>query len=150
MDHDSDPSLSLVGLPGSVTGGIPRRVEIQAPGIVDRQPVKEPLQTGIKTIDANTPIGRGQRELIIGARKTGKTAVAIPPLSHPPALAVKSVHARTRHTPSTFPATSRPPAIAGNSKKIFPSVEVSTGAVKIAPSGMWNSPAQGIAGRPLL
>ncbi len=48
-----------------------------APGIVDRQPVKEPLQTGIKAIDAMVPIGRGQRELIIGDRQTGKTAVAI-------------------------------------------------------------------------
>ncbi len=54
-----------------------RRVEIKAPGIVKRQPVKEPLQTGIKAIDAMIPIGRGQRELIIGDRQTGKTAVAI-------------------------------------------------------------------------
>ncbi|MGZ4679451.1 MAG: F0F1 ATP synthase subunit alpha, partial [Ilumatobacteraceae bacterium] len=50
-----------------------RRLEVQAPGIVGRQPVHEPLQTGIKAIDAMTPIGRGQRELIIGDRKTGKT-----------------------------------------------------------------------------
>lgn len=54
-----------------------RRIEIKAPGIVDRQSVKEPLQTGIKAIDAMIPIGRGQRELIIGDRQTGKTAVAI-------------------------------------------------------------------------
>ena len=54
-----------------------RRIEIKAPGIVKRQPVKEPLQTGIKAIDAMIPIGRGQRELIIGDRQTGKTAVAI-------------------------------------------------------------------------
>jgi len=54
-----------------------RRVEIKAPGIVDRQSVKEPLQTGIKAIDSMIPIGRGQRELIIGDRQTGKTAVAI-------------------------------------------------------------------------
>ena len=54
-----------------------RAVEMIAPGIADRQPVKEPLQTGIKAIDAMTPIGRGQRELIIGDRKTGKTAIAI-------------------------------------------------------------------------
>jgi F-type H+-transporting ATPase subunit alpha len=53
-----------------------RRVEIKAPGIVKRQPVKEPLQTGLKAIDAMIPIGRGQRELIIGDRQTGKTAVA--------------------------------------------------------------------------
>ena len=54
-----------------------RPVEIKAPGIAERQPVKEPLQTGIKAIDAMIPIGRGQRELIIGDRKTGKTAIAI-------------------------------------------------------------------------
>src|SRR5581483_11101027 len=54
-----------------------RMVEVIAPGIVERQPVKEPLQTGIKAIDAMIPIGRGQRELIIGDRQTGKTAVAI-------------------------------------------------------------------------
>ena len=54
-----------------------RQVEVKAPGIVARQSVKEPLQTGIKAIDAMIPIGRGQRELIIGDRQTGKTAVAI-------------------------------------------------------------------------
>ncbi len=54
-----------------------RALEVQAPSVVQRQPVKEPLQTGIKSIDAMTPIGRGQRELIIGDRQTGKTAVAI-------------------------------------------------------------------------
>ncbi len=52
-------------------------VERIAPGVVDRQPVKEPLQTGLKAIDAMVPIGRGQRELIIGDRQTGKTAVAL-------------------------------------------------------------------------
>jgi F-type H+-transporting ATPase subunit alpha len=54
-----------------------RLVESNAPGIAGRQPVREPLQTGIKSIDAMTPIGRGQRELIIGDRKTGKTAIGI-------------------------------------------------------------------------
>ena len=54
-----------------------RKVEIIAPGIAERQPVKQPLQTGVKAIDSMIPIGRGQRELIIGDRKTGKTAVAI-------------------------------------------------------------------------
>ncbi|MEX0887271.1 MAG: F0F1 ATP synthase subunit alpha [Phycisphaeraceae bacterium] len=54
-----------------------RKVDIIAPGIADRQPVSEPLQTGLKAIDSMIPIGRGQRELIIGDRKTGKTAVAI-------------------------------------------------------------------------
>ena len=54
-----------------------RPVERQAPGVVDRQPVNTPVQTGIKAIDALIPIGRGQRELIIGDRQIGKTAIAI-------------------------------------------------------------------------
>jgi len=54
-----------------------RPIELKAPGIIERQDVKEPLQTGMKVIDALTPIGRGQRELIIGDRKTGKTSIAI-------------------------------------------------------------------------
>ena len=53
------------------------RLEVNAPGVVERQPVKEPLQTGIKAIDAMIPIGRGQRELVIGDRQTGKTAICI-------------------------------------------------------------------------
>jgi F-type H+-transporting ATPase subunit alpha len=62
---------------GPINSKVTRRIEIKAPGIVARQPVKEPLQTGIKAIDGMIPIGRGQRELIIGDRQTGKTAVAI-------------------------------------------------------------------------
>ena len=54
-----------------------RPLEMVAPGIADRQPVNEPIQTGLKAVDALTPIGRGQRELIIGDRKTGKTAIAV-------------------------------------------------------------------------
>jgi F-type H+-transporting ATPase subunit alpha len=62
---------------GPINSKETRRIEIKAPGIVARQPVKEPLQTGIKAIDGMIPIGRGQRELIIGDRQTGKTAVAV-------------------------------------------------------------------------
>jgi F-type H+-transporting ATPase subunit alpha len=62
---------------GPIKGQQRRKVESPAPGIVQRQPVKEPLQTGIKAIDSMIPIGRGQRELIIGDRSTGKTAIAI-------------------------------------------------------------------------
>jgi F-type H+-transporting ATPase subunit alpha len=62
---------------GPIKTSTTRKVEIVAPGIIKRQPVKEPLQTGIKAIDAMIPIGRGQRELIIGDRGTGKTAIAI-------------------------------------------------------------------------
>ena len=62
---------------GDVVATTTRKVESEAPGIIVRQPVKEPLQTGIKSIDAMIPIGRGQRELIIGDRGTGKTAIAV-------------------------------------------------------------------------
>jgi F-type H+-transporting ATPase subunit alpha len=62
---------------GAINATESRALEIQAPSVVARQPVKEPLQTGIAAIDAMTPIGRGQRELIIGDRQTGKTAIAI-------------------------------------------------------------------------
>ncbi|MCC7344608.1 MAG: F0F1 ATP synthase subunit alpha [Deltaproteobacteria bacterium] len=62
---------------GPIRSDLRRQIEIKAPGIVARQSVHEPLQTGIKAIDAMIPIGRGQRELIIGDRQTGKTAVAI-------------------------------------------------------------------------
>ncbi len=61
----------------SITATEWRGVECRAPGIIEREDVKEPLQTGVKVIDALTPIGRGQRELIIGDRKTGKTTLAI-------------------------------------------------------------------------
>src|ERR687890_2535445 len=60
-----------------ITSTETRKMDIVAPGIAERQPVKEPLQTGIKAVDAMIPIGRGQRELIIGDRKTGKTAIAL-------------------------------------------------------------------------
>jgi F-type H+/Na+-transporting ATPase subunit alpha len=73
--------IDPLGNPMDGKGPIPstktRLVESPAPGIVDRQPVKQPLQTGIKAIDSMTPIGRGQRELIIGDRKTGKTQIAL-------------------------------------------------------------------------
>jgi len=62
---------------GPIESKLSRRVELKAPGIVARQPVSEPLQTGLKAIDSMIPIGRGQRELIIGDRQTGKTAVAL-------------------------------------------------------------------------
>ncbi len=62
---------------GEIVASETRRIEIKAPGIVKRKSVNEPLQTGLKAIDAMTPIGRGQRELIIGDKKTGKTAVAL-------------------------------------------------------------------------
>jgi F-type H+-transporting ATPase subunit alpha len=77
---------------GPIAGATPRRMEIQAPGIVGRQPVHEPLQTGIKAIDAMTPIGRGQRELIIGDRKTGKTTVCIDSILNQKNTGVKCIY----------------------------------------------------------
>ena len=72
--------VNALGMPidgkGPIESEHRRRVEIKAPGIIERQPVQQPLQTGLKAIDALIPIGRGQRELIIGDRQTGKTAVA--------------------------------------------------------------------------
>ncbi len=62
---------------GPIKSSATRRIEVRAPGVVARQSVREPLQTGIKAIDAMIPIGRGQRELIIGDRQTGKTAIAV-------------------------------------------------------------------------
>jgi F-type H+/Na+-transporting ATPase subunit alpha len=62
---------------GPIEADETRPLEFKAPGVVDRQPVKEPLQTGIKAIDSMTNVGRGQRELIIGDRQTGKTAIAV-------------------------------------------------------------------------
>ena len=73
--------VNALGEPLDDRGPIPTTefapIERLAPGVIDRQPVKEPLQTGLKAIDAMIPIGRGQRELIIGDRQTGKTAIAI-------------------------------------------------------------------------
>jgi F-type H+-transporting ATPase subunit alpha len=69
-----------------------RRMEVQAPGIIGRQPVSEPLQTGIKAIDAMTPIGRGQRELIIGDRKTGKTTVVVDTILNQKGQHVKCIY----------------------------------------------------------
>ncbi|HEV3344866.1 MAG TPA: F0F1 ATP synthase subunit alpha [Pirellulales bacterium] len=72
-----DPLGNPLDDKGPIVTADRRPVEFMAPGIAGRQPVREPLQTGIKAIDAMTPIGRGQRELIIGDRKTGKTAIGI-------------------------------------------------------------------------
>ncbi|HMP01965.1 MAG TPA: F0F1 ATP synthase subunit alpha, partial [Gemmatales bacterium] len=72
-----DPLGNPVDGKGPIVTPDRRPIEFNAPGVAERQPVDQPLQTGIKAIDAMTPIGRGQRELIIGDRKTGKTAIAI-------------------------------------------------------------------------
>ena len=90
---------------GDLIGTEQRRMEIQAPGIMGRKPVHEPLQTGIKAIDAMTPIGRGQRELIIGDRKTGKTAIAIDTILNQRGLGVKCIYVAIGQKSSTVSQT---------------------------------------------
>lgn len=72
-----DPLGNALDGKGAIKGVKNMPLDIVAPGIIDRQPVKQPLQTGLKAIDALVPIGKGQRELIIGDRQTGKTAIAV-------------------------------------------------------------------------
>lgn len=90
---------------GPIVGSIQRRMEIQAPGITGRKPVHEPLQTGIKAIDAMTPIGRGQRELVIGDRKTGKTTVCIDTILNQKGLGVKCIYVAIGQKSSTVAQT---------------------------------------------
>ena len=82
-----------------------RRLEIQAPGIVRRRPVHEPLQSGIKAIDAMTPVGRGQRELIIGDRKTGKTTGAVDTILNQRGQGVKCIYVAVGQKGSTVAQT---------------------------------------------
>ena len=82
-----------------------RRMEIQAPGITGRQPVHEPVQTGIKAVDSLIPIGRGQRELIIGDRKTGKTTIGIDTILAQKGLGVKCIYVAIGQKGSTVAQT---------------------------------------------
>ncbi|MDA8037964.1 MAG: F0F1 ATP synthase subunit alpha [Actinomycetota bacterium] len=100
-----DPLGNPIDGKGPLSGVEDRRVEIQAPGIVKRQPVKEPLQTGIKVIDAMTPIGRGQRELIIGDRKTGKTTIAVDTIINQRGAGVKCIYVAVGQKGSTIAQT---------------------------------------------
>lgn len=86
---------------GPIEASTSRRIEVKAPGIIARQPVKEPLQTGIKAIDSMIPIGRGQRELIIGDRQTGKTAIAIDTIINQRETGVKCVYVAIGQKAST-------------------------------------------------
>ncbi|MBI4871736.1 MAG: F0F1 ATP synthase subunit alpha [Candidatus Riflebacteria bacterium] len=78
-----------------------RKVELKAPGVIQRQPVKEPLETGLKAIDSMIPIGRGQRELIIGDRQTGKTAIALDTIIHQKDTGVISIYVAIGQKQST-------------------------------------------------
>lgn len=97
--------VNALGMPidgkGPVNTPHNRVVELKAPGIVYRQPVHEPLQTGIKSIDAMIPIGRGQRELIIGDRQTGKTAIAIDTIINQKGLGVQCFYVAIGQKQST-------------------------------------------------
>ena len=86
---------------GEINATETRKIEIKAPGIIARKPVHEPMQTGIKAIDSMIPIGRGQRELIIGDRKTGKTAVAIDTIINQKGKNVKCVYVAVGQKQST-------------------------------------------------
>jgi F-type H+/Na+-transporting ATPase subunit alpha len=90
---------------GPLVGVQQRRMEIQAPSIMGRKPVHEPMQTGIKAIDAMTPIGRGQRELIIGDRKTGKTTIAIDTILNQKGSGVKCIYVAIGQKQSTVAQT---------------------------------------------
>src|SRR6185437_3001312 len=79
-----------------------RRIEIKAPGIIKRSPVKEPMQTGIKAIDSMLQIGRGQRELIIGDRQTGKTALAVDTIINQKSSGVKCIYVAIGQKQSTI------------------------------------------------
>ncbi len=86
---------------GPILGTGRRHIETKAPGIIAREPVSEPLQTGIKAIDAMIPVGRGQRELIIGDRQTGKTAIAIDTIINQKSTGVKCVYVAIGQKQST-------------------------------------------------
>ncbi len=90
---------------GAISGAQSRRMEVQAPGITGRKPVHEPMQTGIKAIDSLIPIGRGQRELIIGDRKTGKTTIAVDTIINQKGLGVKCIYVAIGQKASTVAQT---------------------------------------------
>ncbi|MEZ5412107.1 MAG: F0F1 ATP synthase subunit alpha [Acidimicrobiales bacterium] len=101
--------VNMLGEPqdgkGPLTNVETRRMEIQAPGIIGRQPVAEPMQTGIKAVDSLIPIGRGQRELIIGDRKTGKTTIAIDTILNQKGKGVKCIYVAIGQKGSTVAQT---------------------------------------------
>jgi F-type H+-transporting ATPase subunit alpha len=82
-----------------------RRLEVQAPGLVDRQPVAQPMQTGIKAIDSMIPVGRGQRELVIGDRKTGKTSICVDTIINQRGSGVKCIYVAIGQKGSTVAQT---------------------------------------------
>jgi F-type H+-transporting ATPase subunit alpha len=96
-----DPLGNPIDGKGPIATTERRLLETQAPSVVERQPVSEPLQTGIKAIDAMTPIGRGQRQLIIGDRQTGKTAIVVDTILNQKGLGVKCIYVAIGQKAST-------------------------------------------------
>ena len=96
-----DPLGNPLDGKGPINATETRLLETQAPSVVQRQPVKEPLQTGIKAIDSMIPVGRGQRELIIGDRQTGKTAIAVDTIINQKGLDVKCIYVAIGQKAST-------------------------------------------------
>jgi F-type H+/Na+-transporting ATPase subunit alpha len=96
-----DPLGNPIDGKGPIVTDERRRLEVVAPSVVERKPVHEPLQTGIKAIDAMTPVGRGQRELIIGDRQTGKTAVAVDAIINQKGQGVKCIYVAIGQKAST-------------------------------------------------
>jgi F-type H+-transporting ATPase subunit alpha len=96
-----DPLGNPLDGKGALKASETRPLEFKAPGVIDRQPVKEPLQTGIKAIDAMTNVGRGQRELIIGDRSTGKTAICIDTILNQRDADVKCIYVAVGQKAST-------------------------------------------------
>ncbi len=92
---------------GEITASSSRPLEVVAPGVIDRQSVDQPIQTGIKAIDSMVPIGRGQRELIIGDRQTGKTAVAVDAIINQKNTGVKCVYVAIGQKASSVAAVVR-------------------------------------------
>jgi len=92
---------------GEIKASASRPIEVVAPGVIDRQSVDQPIQTGIKAIDAMVPIGRGQRELIIGDRQTGKTAVAIDAIINQKDTGVKCIYVAIGQKASSIAAVVR-------------------------------------------
>src|SRR5678810_40660 len=97
--------VNAIGQPldgkGPIKSQLSSRIEVVAPGVITRQSVREPLQTGIKAIDGMIPIGRGQRELIIGDRQTGKTAIAVDTIINQKGLGVFCIYVAVGQKRST-------------------------------------------------
>ena len=98
--------VNALGMPidgrGPIEAKESRRIEVKAPGIIARQPVQQPLQTGLKAIDSMIPVGRGQRELIIGDRQTGKTAIALDTIINQKETGVKCIYVAIGQKASTI------------------------------------------------